>query len=107
VHPPVASSHAKVAKRIASTRELGDAWLELQTLVACLIRRKEDGTAFQVPYFVDRVVRKEVPRVMISDRHRQPVYPCPALNVVEYGFEPLVIEIGGKREQRCLHRVRL
>jgi hypothetical protein len=48
-------------------------------------------------------MRKEIPRVMIGDRHRQPVYPCPVVEIAEHRFEPFVMKIGGKREQRCLH----
>src|SRR3712207_1485481 len=102
-HLPVARSRAKVAERIAAPHELGDARLELQTLVARLIRRKEDGTALQVTHLVDRIVGKEIPRVMIGDSQRQPVYPCPILYVAQYRLEPLVVEVGGKREQCSLH----
>jgi hypothetical protein len=40
---------------------------------------------------------------MIGDCHRQPVYPCPVLEVAEHRVEPLVVKIGGEREQRRLH----
>src|SRR3712207_3518057 len=103
VHPPLISGRTKVAERIAHPGELGDARLELQTLVARLIRPKKDGTTLQVTDFANRVVRKEVPGVVVGDRHGQPVYARPFLEIAENRVEPLVVKVGGKREHRCLH----
>src|SRR5215210_1280615 len=104
---PNASGRAKVAEGIIRTGELGDAWLELQTLIARPVRPEKDGAALQVTDFMDRVVGKEVAGIVIGYRHRQPVYPCSLLDVPEDRIESLVVKVGGKREHRCLHGARL
>jgi hypothetical protein len=106
-HAAFVSGRTKVAERINRLRELGDARLELQTLVARLFRLEKDGTTLQVTDLVDGIVWKDVPGAMVGDRHRQPIYPRPLLDVVENCVEALIVKVGGEREHRCLHGARL
>jgi hypothetical protein len=98
VHSPLPGGRTEVAKRVARPRELGHARLKSQILVARPVRLEEDSTALQVPYLMGGVVGKEIPGVVVGDRHRQPVYSRPFLEVAEDYLEPLVVKVGSERE---------
>ena len=83
VHSPLAGSRAEIAERIDRLGQLGDAWLELKTLIARFIGSEKDGTTLQVADLVEGIVGEEVPGVMIGNRQRQPIYPRPFLDVAE------------------------
>jgi hypothetical protein len=82
-HSSLAGSRAQIAERIDRPGQLGDAWLELKTLIPRLIGSEKDGTTLQVTDLVYGIVGKEVPGVMIGNSQRQPVYPRPLLDVAQ------------------------
>ncbi len=81
VHSPLAGSRAEIAERIYRPGQLGDAWLELKTLIERFIGSEKVGATLQVTDLVEGIVGEEVPGVMIGHRQRQPVYPRPLLDV--------------------------
>jgi hypothetical protein len=49
-------------------------------------------------------VRKDVPGVVVGHGHRQPVYPCPVLDIIEDRTDAFVVKVGSEGEHRRLHQ---
>src|SRR5215218_144650 len=103
-HPPLTGSLAQLAERVSRAGKFADSRLQPHALVAGSVRREEDGATLQIAHFTDGVMRKDVPGVMVGDGHRQPVYPCSVLDIIEHSTCTLVTKVGGEGEHRRLHQ---
>ena len=95
---------AEVREHIALLGQLADQRLQDPALVASRVGSKEDGAAFQEVDLARRVVREDVPPVVVGGSHRYPTQPGSLRDVVQHGVHALVHEIGGERECRGLDR---
>ena len=65
--------------------------------------REEDGAALEEPHLAHRVVREDVPALVIGGRDRDAAEAAAVLDVVQHGLDPLVREVGREAEDRRVH----
>src|SRR5215210_2595224 len=97
-HPPLTGGLAQLAEGVPRAGELADT--RLQTLVAGDLRREEDSATLHIAHLTDRVVRKDVPGVVVGDGHRKPVHPRLVSDVIQDRTYTLIAKVGGKGEYR-------
>src|SRR5215210_4105048 len=99
-HPPLTGGLAQLAEGVSRTDELADARLQTHTLVAGDVGREEDSATLHIAHLTDRVVRKDVPGVVVGDGHRKPVHPRLVSDVIQDRTYTLIAKVGGKGEYR-------
>lgn len=100
--PPAA--HVQVGQHVDLGREAADLRREPQAGVAARIGPEEDRPPFEEANLANGVMRKNVPRVVVGAGERHPLQARALLDIVQHRLRPLVVQIGGEKEDRAAHR---